>query len=177
MLLLTLACTLRHCGEAEIHTGYEGYEGYDWDDGYDQCGSTLGMTGDEDVNGAGYLNATPLHRDWDATTDLYMTVYLDVSSLQEGQEVVFVPEIMDTWARSDAHLMDADTSHIAIADLNLDESSIEVLELLSEEDCSEGFASRTWRLRWDLLFGERGVEPWYASTGEDEVYLFRADCR
>ena len=170
---LFLGCSLRHCGEAEIHTGYEGY---DWDDGYDQCGAMLGLTGDEDVSGAGWLNATPLHREWEATTDLYMSVYLDVSSIQPGQEVVFVPEIPGTWARSDAYLMDADTSHVAVADLNLEESFIEVSDLVAEDDCSEPFASRTWSMRWSLLFRGRGVEPWYSSSGEDEVSLFRADC-
>lgn len=173
VLFLTLGCSLRNCGEAEIHTGYEDY---DWDDGYDRCGSVLGMTGDEDVLGAFWLNAAPMHDDYAATASLFMSVYIEPGTLAVGETAVFIPEISGTWARSDAYLMDSDTAHVAIADLNVEASSIEVQELVEEQACSEAFASRVWVLQWDLLWGERGVEPWYASTGEDEVYLFRSDC-
>ena len=181
MLLLDTACS-RSCGDYEHQTGLE------WglaDDGdppdrlddyrlFELCGAGLGSFGSEDFEeGAGWILFDGFHRDphiSQITSGIQMDLYFNTSSLAVGRSLEIRDEAScgDTYTWSRAYVVTANGGGEAGATFTRGE--IEVLDVDDQVDPISG--RRSWRLRWDLTWGEPGEsEFWYTAVGEDWLPL------
>ena len=191
LVLLTSSCK-RTCGSYDVHTAGVGTDPdgqdfyYDFDDGFEECRSLFGMSYgttadldsvDEDgfEGQVGVITFDPAHDNWTMMDVVYMYVKFERESWEVGSELdIYDPNLYWQYA----YLRFADGAHVEKAALNLDHTRIEVLEHDGGEDTCSDYTGgvQHYRLRWEVLFGERDVQPWYATEGEDWVELATDSC-